>query len=94
MVGDIHAQQGLHVDILAVRVLVGARFADVCAHDSLLVALRVVVAGGEGRLAETRHREILFFDVVAVCKEGLLAPRLAEVCERALDRCVVHRVDS
>jgi hypothetical protein len=43
MVRDVQTQQGLGVNVLAVRVLVGARF-----------AFCVVVAGREGRLAEAR----------------------------------------
>ena len=54
MVLDVQTQQGLGVNVLAVRVLVGARFADVSAHRRLLVAFCVVVAGREGRLAEAR----------------------------------------
>jgi len=86
MVRDIQTQQGFSVDVLVVGVLVRARFADVCAHDRLLVAFRVVVAGGEGRLAEARDGEILFFDVVAVGEEdGFAALGFAEVGEGALE---------
>jgi hypothetical protein len=89
MVRDIQTQQGFSVDVLVVGVLVRARFADVCAHDRLLVAFRVVVAGGEGRLAEARDGGILFFDVVAVGEEdGFVALGFAEVGEGALEWCV------
>jgi hypothetical protein len=45
-----------------------------------------VVAGGEGRLAEARYGQILFFDVVAVGEEDRLAAlRFAEVGEGALE---------
>lgn len=98
MVRDVQTQQGLGVDVLAIRIFVGACFADVGAHDRLLVAFGVVVAGGKGRLAEARYGQILFFDVdvgaVAGGGEvdGFAALWFAEVGEGALERGVVDDV--
>ena len=90
MVRHVQAQQGLDVDVLAVRIVFRDGFADVGPHGGLLVALRVVVADCEGGLAEACYGEILFFDVGAVCgQEGLGALRFAEVCEGALERFVI-----
>lgn len=61
VVRNVHAQQGGRV--VAVRVVLGVRLADVRAHQRLLAALLVVVALREGRLAEARHGQILFSGV-------------------------------
>jgi hypothetical protein len=65
MVRDVRLEQSIRV--LGTRVVVRESFGDVRAHDRLLAALLVVVAGGEGRLAEAGDGEILFF---GVCGEG------------------------
>jgi hypothetical protein len=70
VIQDIQTQQLLGIYIFVVGILFGVRFADVCAHDRLLVAFGVVVAGGEGRLAEARDGQILFFDVDVVAVGG------------------------
>jgi hypothetical protein len=51
------------ISVFAARVVVCESFADVSAHDCLLAALLIVVAGGERRLTESSDGEILSFGV-------------------------------
>ena len=57
--------------LVDVRVFVRQRFADERAHVGLLAAFSVVVALGEGGLAEARYGQILFFRVPGEADAGM-----------------------
>jgi hypothetical protein len=59
VVRNVRPQQ--RISVFAARVVFCESFADVRAHDCLLAALLVVVAGGERCLVKAGDGEILFF---------------------------------